>query len=218
MEPYEIPRGAVVVDGKVWPCATEVKNWERTSLQFKPPHGARWRKEPADLIVLHFTAGEETPEGLYRVLQERGLGIEFSIIDGVIYQHCDPTKVDTFDAGSVNRRSIGIEIRNCGVAPLPKKAADRGTYEATVNGHKFTFAKFYGPDLKAMADLCDTLTEAGRIPRVYPTKPALLTPEGLARFKGVLGHFHVSSIKIDPGLQPFEYLKARGYTGKDDVQ
>lgn len=212
MDPYEIPRGAVIVSGKPYPCAARVKGWKETGLEFRPGRGARKRQALPNLIVLHHTGGEGDAAGVYRVLNERGLGIEFVIDrEGVVWQHCDPALVDTFDAGNINARSIGIEMISCGLAPLPKASLDRGTYSAKINGHEFTFAKFYEKQLVAMGALLDTLTLACRIPRVFATAPGLLDPEAMRVHRGVLGHYHASAIKTDPGTQPFDWLRAQGY-------
>jgi N-acetyl-anhydromuramyl-L-alanine amidase AmpD len=216
MEPYEIPRGCITISGKPVECASPVRGIEEHGMQFRPGRGARKRMALPNLIILHHTGGEGDAAGVFRVLNERGLGIEYVIDrEGVIWEMCDPAKVDSFDSGNLNSRSVGIEIISCGVAPLPKSAQDRGTYEATINGHGFTFAKYYGCQLKAMADLCDSLTAGLRIPRVFATRPGLLPPDGLARFRGVMGHYQGSAIKCDPGPEPFAYLRDRGYAPSD---
>lgn len=213
MQPYEVPQGRITISGKPVGCASPVRNIETHGMQFKPGAGARKRLASPNLIVLHHTGGEGDAAGVYRVLQERGLGIEYVIgRTGIIWEMADPAKVDTFDAGNVNARSVGIEIISCGLAPLPKTAQDRGTYEARVNGHAFTFAKYYEAQLKAVADLCDSLTTGLRIPRIYATTPGLMAPAVLALFRGVIGHYQCSAIKNDPGTQPFDYLQARGYS------
>lgn len=212
MEPFEIPRGRITISGKPVPCASEVRNIEKHGMQFRVGRGARKRVETPNLIVLHHTADEHDAAGVFRVLNERMLGIEYVIDrEGVIWEMADPARVDTFDAGNINARSVGIEIVSCGMVPLFKRALDRGTYEANINGQDFTYAKFYGPQLKAMADLCDSLTLGLRIPRVFATRPGVLSPDVLKRFRGIIGHYQASSIKPDPGPQPFEYLRSRGY-------
>jgi hypothetical protein len=228
MEPYEVPRGCVILDGKPHECASPVKGVADHGMQFVQGFGARRRMSLTDLIVCHFTADEHDPKTLHRCLLEhkdangnpQPLGIEFSIHSqptgpATIYQFCDPAKIDTFDAGAVNARSIGIEGQNFGSGKAFAKGQDRHRYEANINGHGFTFAEFRPSELKAWGDLLDTLTAARRIPRVFPRKPGKLSPEGLARFKGVLGHYHVSGIKHDPGPQLFAYLATRGYTASD---
>lgn len=216
MDPYEVPRGLITISGKPVPCASVVRTIREHGMQFVVGRGARKRTATPNLIVLHHTAGEGDAAGVYRTLNEKGLGIEYVIDrEGLIWEMADPAKIDTYDAGNVNARSVGIEIISCGLAPLPKRAQDRGTYAATISGYGFTFAKFYPVQLQAMADLCDSLTLGLRIPRVYATKPGLLAPEILAKFKGIIGHFHCNGIKNDPGTQPFEYLQQRGYAPSD---
>lgn len=215
----------LIIRGKEWPCASPTILWTDSGLEFKPGDGARRRSPKAivDLFVLHWTGGENDIETLHRVLDKRELGVEFAIDrEGVIWQFCDPALVDTFDAGSVNTRSFGVEVVCYGMAgtggAVPQKGKDRTVYQAVIRDKRRVMAGFYGPQHGAIKALLDTVTTATpTIPRVLPTSGTdkllarTMTPEELAAYKGVIGHFHVSANKTDPGTEVFDYLRANGY-------
>src|SRR5687767_6927555 len=78
--PYEVPRGKIILGGRSYPCAVETKIWHEHGMEFKPGKGARKRGTAVpNLIVGHYTGGEGTGESVFRVLNERSLGIEFVI-------------------------------------------------------------------------------------------------------------------------------------------
>ena len=214
---YEVPKGAVILGGKSWPCHTTVKTWKEHGLEFsKSGPGARPRRDNITKGILHFTGGENSMPGMFGVLRTRRLGIEFGISrEGEIWQFCDPAVVDTFDAGIYNGASWGVEVMCCGVAPLPARARNRKTYEAKVNGHSFTFASFYPAQMKALVDLCNTMAAALKIPKQFPAKAGLLKESDAQRFCGFMGHYHISAIKPDPGTEPFEVLQQHGYKPVD---
>lgn len=211
VQPYEVPRGAVVIGGESFPCAAEVRGWRETGFEFRPGRGARKRDRRPDLVVWHFTGGEGDAATVHRVLNERGLGIEFIIDrDGVIWQCCDPADVDTFDAGTVNRRSVGVEIVSRGI-PGSGRGSDRGEYVARVHGHSVRFARFYPPQIHAALALAETLSAALDVPRRVPIRMGALAPHELAEFSGHLGHLHVTRRKIDPGTELFDRFRAAGF-------
>lgn len=181
-------------------------------MEFRPGRGARRRRRKIDLGVWHFTGGEGSARQVFDVLSAKGLGIEFTIDrEGVIWQHCDPAEVDTFDAGHVNDRSFGVEIASCGLAPLLRRGADRGTYFGRVHGASEEFACFYPQQLASAVALANTMSEACGIPRRLPSHLSVLTAAELAAFTGHLGHLHVSRAKVDPGPQLFDALRSAGY-------
>lgn len=204
--PYEVPRGAIVIGGKAWPCAAPVTLWRDSGLEFKPGRGARRRKSAIDLVVWHYTAGEGSAERVYRNLLNhktksgvsQPLGIEF-IIDtaGMIWQCCDPAEVDTFDVGAVNARSVGVEIVSRGTAPI-LPGYPRAPYHARVNGEKVTFLRYHHPQLQAACALAEALSRALDIPRAVPASLDVMGP-ALASFKGHIGHSNVVATKLDPG-------------------
>lgn len=207
----------LIIGGKAVPCALPVFNWRDHGLEFKPGHGSRHRKGPPDLFVWHWSAGEGTYEGCFRVLNQRELGVEFYIGGGIIYQYADPLTVDTYDAGKYNPRSCGCEIRNYGFTdwdrPLPDGYKARALYETEMNGRKRKFAVFHPGDIAAAIALGEAVSNAiPSIPKEVPSMlPNTLYPDyiGDRRMRNVhghIGHYHISDQKSDPGhdlLQAF---------------
>ena len=205
------------------PCAAPVLTWHDHGLTFKSGAGARRRhpKQKIDLIVLHWTGGEGTAKQIYRTLTSRALGTEFVIDhEGLIWQFADPARIDTFDAGPVNPRSVGIEIANYGYrhGRAPGRGRIRPKYTALLNAKPRTFAGFFPGQMRSAVALCDALRKPfklveRRIPRNGNGDLLLraMTKTELADYRGVLGHFHVSRRKSDPGTEIFEALTEAGY-------
>lgn len=213
---------AVIIGGIEYPCGAEVSTWHDHGLEFHAGKGARKRTQVPDLLVLHVTGGEGAPPQVYTTLVRRELGIEFVIdIEGVIWQFCDPLLIDTFDAGPINRRSIGVEIVNYGYRADPKtvplKGRARPLYDTIIHGRKIKMARSNPAQLAALVALADTLSLALNIPRRLPRNAAgdvhtrLMGPAEVYAFRGVLGHLHVSGAKVDPGTDVFDALDAAGY-------
>jgi hypothetical protein len=186
-------------------------------MEFKPGAGARRRESKIDLVVWHYTAGEGDVKQLYAVLRGRKLGVEFFIDRvGVIWQFCDPIEVDTFDAGTANRRSVGVEMACYGYRPsaelVPVKGKDRRTYVDHVQSEEKRFAHFYPDQIAAAVSLAFALSDALSIPLKVPTdgvgdlyKSSLRSHER-DEFSGHVGHYHVNSRKLDPGTSILNVL------------
>lgn len=204
----------LIIGGKQHHCKTPVVDWSESKLEFRNGHGARPRVQTIDTIVLHWTAGENGADMVYRVLRARNLGIEFIIDqDGKIFQCCDPTELDTLDAGRVNKRSIGVEIVNYGhrrhTDLIPKRGRKRARVRTRINGVNYTVANFFPAQDSSVINLVDAIIEAiPTIPRSVPNIDGTLITETLPRSVllgpkplGVIGHFHASKKKIDPGTE-----------------
>lgn len=187
------------------------------------------RTQPIDLCVVHWTGGEAEPDRMAETLRKRKLGVEFAISRlGNVFQFCDPAYVDTADAGTVNNRSVGIEVVSYGYAGgwafdpvravkvprVPPIARDRVTYPAVTHGRKVQTAMFYPAQIAALCGLADALTAAlPAIQREVPPLaydgsvygPALL--RGDSRFAGFVGHYHLTTAKRDPGPLTIEALR-----------
>lgn len=216
----------LIIGGKVVPCSKPVYNWNDHGMKFTDKKGGRKRdvkKTEINLFVLHWTAGEGDVVSCFNVLNARELGVEFYISrEGEIFQFADPILVDTFDAGSVNPRSVGVEIANYGFKKEPKeipsKAKDRKLIETIIRGHKIKLAKFYDIQLEACNALVDSVCNAiTTIPKTLPSEKGkyfsnTMTKKQLNSYKGLIGHFQISENKIDPGTDLLEYLHNKGFS------
>lgn len=213
---------SLIINGKAAPCAVPIRDWRATGMEFSPPKGCRPRRDNVDLIVLHWTGGEGDAERVFKTLQNRRLGIEFIIdADGHVFQCADPGKVDTYDAGAINRRSAGVEIVNYGFRSLrgivPRRGRNRPTYQTVLNGHKTRAAAFWPEQIDSAIALCAALSDAFDIPRLVPRNAdgthadRVLEADELDAFKGTLGHYHVARHKSDPGTAIFRELEIAGW-------
>jgi len=181
------------------------------------------RDEPPVCIVLHWTAGEGHASTTKATLDRRDLSVDF-VIDrvGTVWQmNPNPLKYKTQHAGWMNERSIGVEITNFGyrkeLSDVPRKGRDRSHTLSYVQGRRLKLADFYFAQERAVKALCDVICYACGIPRqvlrekdgVMCTSKALNA--SLKEFSGVVGHYAVSSRKIDPGTALMYSLIEYGY-------
>lgn len=233
----------IILGGNRYECRAPVLTWEETGLAFKLGRGTRRRTEEIDLFVWHWTGGENEPPTMFRVLENRKLGVEFAITReettpgyATIYQFADPLILDTFDAGYVNRVSMGCEVINFGfrrwknLGRIPKRGRDRERYTTEWNGRKKTYARFYPHQLHSVLALADAVCESGvtniekRVPRemrevngIYRVADEdqlitrVMSRDELLDFRGHVGHNHVSKRKSDPGTDLPQFLIDNGY-------
>ncbi len=214
----------LIIDGRDVELAMPIFDWRSTGLEFKAGEGHnKARKKTIDLLVLHWTGGEGDAKQMFNVLRRRELGVEFFIDDeGLIWQFADPAFVDTADAGKYNARSIGVEIQNYGhrrdPKDIPRKGTDRRMYQTTLHNRKCTFARFRPVQIAAAICLVDSVCNA--VPTIKKQIPRDATGYFVARtmrkneldtYAGVVGHFHLTAKKTDPGTDIFEALDACGY-------
>ena len=151
-------------------------------------------------------------ESCARVLNQRGISVHFLIDnDGTIYQMLD-TQHKAWHAGSINGKSIGVEIAN---AYYPKY---QNWYEkngfgkrpivsgAICNGSKMEdFLDFYPVQIEALKALWVACNKAYDIPLEAPEsgRSDFLTSRKTeasvknGSFKGYVSHYHQSNRKID---------------------
>lgn len=212
----------IIIGGSHHPVFCPVHLWTETSMSFAPGKGARKRVKEIDLCVWHYTGGEGDAKKLYDTLISKGYGVEFFIsIEGEIWQFCDPTLVDTFDAGIVNPRSIGVEIQNYGTRLdpdiIPMIGRNREKYDASINGNSYRFAKFYPRQIEAAKALANAFKIGFGIPLKLPLDmndklvTDTLDSNELLSFKGHVGHYHITTQKRDPGTQLLEEFRKEWY-------
>ena len=142
----------------------------------------------------------------FKVLQKRGLSIHFTIDnDGTIRQHLDMNHV-AYHAGSRkwNEASIGVELSN---AYYPKYNnwykrhgfGERPLVEgAKVHGKTLDpFLDFYPVQIEALKALIKAVHKATGIKLAAPTTTTTSRPAVLAKFDGVINHYHLTKNKID---------------------
>lgn len=220
--------GSIVVGGKEYALGNSrtqqpvtVRRWNDGQLPKVPEFAAgdgynKKRVKPIDLMVWHYTGGEQEPIQMADVLRKRKLGVEFAISrSGTVYQFCDPALVDTADAGIVNSRSVGCEVVNYGYRSLidlknafgvPKVGLDREMYDAVTHGRTVKTAKFYPCQIEAVLALALAVSTA--LPEIQKTVPAGVPGvlKDLVAFRGHVGHYHITDSKRDPGPQLMDAL------------
>jgi len=202
----------------------QVRRWNDGQLpavpEFKPGDGYNKRRvKPIDLMVWHWTGGEQDPIPMAEVLRQRKLGVEFAISrGGTVYQFCDPATVDTADAGYVNSRSIGCEIVCYGYRSVwdlqhafgvPKLGLDREMYSAVTHGKQVETAKFYPTQVHAALALAEAISAA--IPAVTRRVPSpaanMISTVEMGAFTGHIGHYHLTDQKRDCGPYLIDQLR-----------
>jgi N-acetyl-anhydromuramyl-L-alanine amidase AmpD len=170
-------------------------------------------------VVLHYDAAGSS-RNCFRVLHDvRGLSCHFLLdLDGTIYQTLD-LKERAWHAQEANDASIGIEIANWGAYPseeeLRRVAGPEGEpRKGVVQGREFWQYPFTEPQYDALAKLLEALL------RVFPGIPARVPPEsavfaGALGYRGILGHFHLTPGKLDPG-PAFDWARLRRSLGGNE--
>lgn len=211
--------GSIIVGGKQVECGSLVKGWEETGMTFAGKANTIKRVGKPNLIIWHWTGGENPASGMYTTLITRRLGVEFCIDrDGVIWQFVDPLVHDPQDtSGKIGHRSVSIEIVNYGFVPkgelIPPKGRDRILDDDTIHGVKLRVARFWPDQLTAVENLTKALCESLNIPRKFPREKngdlalRLLTPNEQKTVTGIIGHFHKTTEKYDPGFHIFRTLQ-----------
>ncbi|CAB4400326.1 unnamed protein product [Rhizophagus irregularis] len=166
-----------------------------------------------DTIVLHWDVANSS-KGCFDILVKRGLSVHLMIDrDGTVYQSLDFTK-RAWQAKGVNDHSIGIEINNqFYINQQDPKWPRKEVYSRDPrSGVPYKHLDFTELQKTRVVQVVEALC------KVVPTIPRILPPKGkdgkiITRLlneneiKGVVGHFHTSVEKIDPGdtLWPLLY-------------
>lgn len=169
-------------------------------------------RESVDQFVMHYDGCGNSAD-CFKVLNERGLSIHFMLdTDGTIYQMLD-VRERAWHATKANDRSVGVEIANIGAFPLDQSERLEAWYKdrsvqpivprpvvGEIQGqrlrmHDLTAAQ-YDALIKLTAGLCKALP---RIECDYPRSDAKLTDAQFQAYRGLIGHYHVQSEKVDPG-------------------
>lgn len=222
--------GKIILGGEDVDVGAPVVNFREHKMMWTRPPNVQPRKALPDLIIWHWTGGENSPEGFYGTLNNRSLGISFyvtrEIADGfaTIYQYADPVKLDPRDTGGrMGLRSISLEIASYGFLwPRGKVKTGRGSDRVVekglrVHGVKYDIARFYPEQVRSVAALTKVLCTELDIPMRFPReadgalmKREMTNPEK-RDFTGIIEHAHKTDMKVDCGfllIEELEYLEA----------
>jgi N-acetyl-anhydromuramyl-L-alanine amidase AmpD len=172
--------------------------------------GCHLRTEPVSGVIWHWTAGEGSPDGVVRILQQRGLSVHYVIgYDGTLKRCADPETTVCYHAGkTANARFVGVEIANKALGPASAKRP-RDLVPATAHGRKFVSLDFTDAQYATIRALADELSERFDIPRSTAQGDTVLP--FLGRFRGHAEHIHVTRKKIDCGGLVMSALRSHGY-------
>lgn len=206
----------LIIAGREYSTKCASVTWRETGLAFTAPGDCYSRgASRISMGALHWTAGEGDAAGVYAVLKQRGLSVDFALErTGRIVQFSDPGKLATWHAGSINRRAWGVEIINGAVKGLASK--DRIYSTQTIHGVTVNHADFFDAQVDSLAELLTIVNGAFGIPMRVPRDGAgallatTMRPDEIATFAGVVGHFHVAKEKRDPGTEVFFQLARKG--------
>ena len=197
-------------------------DWDKVKIDLIKPgcYSKQKRKRIPRMIVTHFDVCSSGP-ACKRVLENRGISSHFVIDnDGTIIQMVD-TNHTAWHAGSVNRRSIGIDISNAYYVKYQKKYTSKGlpprpiVEDSVVHGRKLKpHLGYYPVQIEAYKALIKVLCKHYKIPLECPLNEdgTLLTgvhgPSSKGNFKGIVNHYNLTRNKIDTaGLKLDEILK-----------
>ena len=159
-------------------------------------------------VVLHWTGGESPALRVYRTLVNRGLSIHFVVErDGRIVQMA-PLTARAAHAGSlVNADSVGIEIVNAGTV-LSAAHPSRPVKVGRIHGRAVRYADFLPAQYAAVERLVAWLLNRFSLPADVATPSTVFpTTEGLRNFRGVVGHYQITTNKPDPGPALLDHLR-----------
>lgn len=177
-------------------------------LSFYGQDGWDTRSDPTgakvDLIVFHWDECISAHHCFHTLLARR-LSAHFLIDgDGTVYQTLDPCDTRPWHARQFNDRAIGIEIQNPVTPNVPAPYGPRRPLVAEIQPHtprEWLHLDFTPLQKERAVALCEILCQHFAIPRALPQGEAgVLTSLMPAPFKGVCGHYHLTTDKVDPGL------------------
>ncbi len=154
------------------------------------------------MMVIHHDACLSARQ-CFKVLVRRGLSTHFIIDnDGIIYQPWDLAH-STWHAGKVNRYAVGFDMSNAASIQYASHYRDRGIFTGEINGGKFTALGYseaqYLSAIGAIKAICRFFPRIKPVPPIGEDGQVINKVIANDRFEGVLGHYHLSVHKWDPG-------------------
>lgn len=206
------PQLEIMVRGLPYRCLAPIRTWRTTGLHFltRTRRETRW-------VVNHWTAAENAAPRVYANMAAGRVSVHF-IVDqlGEVYQCCDTDArcAHAADNGG-NTYGVGIEIVNRGDGDAPARTFVRSTRTERIHGRGCTYAEFFPAQIASVVALNAAICSAYGLPMRVPMKdgdvyPTALPVRYLESFRGVLGHFHLTTGKRDPGLELLRRIHATG--------
>ena len=160
------------------------------------------RKKRVNKVVLHHD-GNRSSAGCFATLRGRNLSTHLMIdANGTVYQPLDLGDI-AFHAAGVNLESVGIDLNNPVKPERVNEDSSRQIYRGKINGGTTVSLGYTEPQYESLIAVLVGLF------RIFPNLRRL-APVGVdgrvlrqkltnVDFAGVVGHFHVSAAKWDPG-------------------
>lgn len=193
--------GGLVVGPRCFPTSVRVRTW--LTEDWLGQSKSHVRRSPCHLGVLHYDVTNSAKE-TERVLGRRGLSTHVIIDhDGTIYQSHNPTTHTTIHAGTpCNRASVGVDINNPALRQYERGARKRPEVPVRVHKHSTRLLAFWPEQIASMRELAQVLHEGMGIELVYPEEMGVI--EEPERFRGWIGHYHITRNKVDPAQLPWQ--------------
>jgi len=197
-----------------------IRSWDEHEMRFTNAHGGvrKLTRKPS-IFTLHWTGGTGDAAQVYRVLKNRktrdgkGLSVQlFADHEGVLWQYADLGE-RCRHASATNKYGPGLEVQGRGI----DRTSDHSqSIDEEIHGRKHTVIPFTPAQNRTILAVSRTIVTLFGIPARVPGNgsgpfPSVMTPREIRRFKGVLGHLHVSKHKLDPGLDIFRQLVGSGF-------
>ncbi len=219
----------IIVSGKEVACGAPVVLWSESGLRFD----ALGKRSSTSAVIIHHTGGSNLAPGVMSTLKTRrdkatgkllNLSVHFVVEpNGVVYQFCDADRRcahaggadDTNQDGvrvSGNSTTIGIEVVNPATRNAPTRGIARPLADDRIHGHRHVMTGFTSAQTASVIALCESICLAYGLPRVVPMDGddvlATVMPENeFKSFRGICGHLHLTSRKVDPGLAIFDAIR-----------
>ena len=198
-----------------------VRDWHEHGMQFTNAEGGirKLRRKPS-IFTLHWTGGTGGAQRVFHTLKNRkthdgkGLSVQlFADAEGTVWQYAD-LNLRARHASATNAFGPGLEVQGRGI---DRTAEAKASTDENIHGRKIPVLPFTEPQYRAIVGLSVALMTAFELPLQCPGMPdgsgpysGLMPRAAIHSFRGVLGHFHVSRHKLDPGLDVFRRLVRDG--------
>jgi N-acetyl-anhydromuramyl-L-alanine amidase AmpD len=160
------------------------------------------RKDKINKLVIHHD-GNRNSLGCFQTLLQRELSTHMMIDDdGTVYQALDLNDV-AYHAADANGESFGLDMNNPIRPELCHDPDARRLFKGTINGGPVTSVGYTDAQYEALIAVINGLCKA--FPKIQPIAPIGEDGHVLRQklvdqsFAGIVGHWHVSASKWDPG-------------------